>query len=104
VWWYTPISALGRPWQEDQKFKASLGYLEEEEEIAEFIDNIEVFNGKFFFFVVNWCQHWFEYFPNPPINILNMIENVLAFHDRELLQHFINHDITSQVRITRFLE
>lgn len=56
-----------------------------------------------FFFIVNWCQHWFEYFPNPPINILSMIENVLAFHDKELLQHFINHDVTSQVRSVRFL-
>ncbi|XP_063499613.1 TBC1 domain family member 31 isoform X19 [Symphalangus syndactylus] len=46
--------------------------------------------------IINWCQHWFEYFPNPPINILSMIENVLAFHDKELLQHFIDHDITSQ--------
>ncbi|XP_054353447.2 TBC1 domain family member 31 isoform X15 [Pongo pygmaeus] len=46
--------------------------------------------------IINWCQHWFEYFPNPPINILSMIENVLAFHDTELLQHFIDHDITSQ--------
>lgn len=27
-----------------------------------------------------------------------MIENVLAFHDKELLQHFIDRDITSQVR------
>uniref|UniRef100_A0A8D1UIU3 TBC1 domain family member 31 n=1 Tax=Sus scrofa TaxID=9823 RepID=A0A8D1UIU3_PIG len=46
--------------------------------------------------IINWCQHWFEYFPNPPINVLSMIENVLAFHDKELLQHFIDHDITSQ--------
>ncbi|XP_065375648.1 TBC1 domain family member 31 isoform X7 [Macaca fascicularis] len=46
--------------------------------------------------IINWCQHWFEYFPNPPINILSMIENVLAFHDKELLRHFIDHDITSQ--------
>ncbi|XP_054982919.1 TBC1 domain family member 31 isoform X2 [Sorex araneus] len=46
--------------------------------------------------IINWCQHWFEYFPNPPINILSMIENVLAFHDKELLQHFINHNITAQ--------
>ncbi|ELK26178.1 WD repeat-containing protein 67 [Myotis davidii] len=46
--------------------------------------------------ITNWCQHWFEYFPNPPINILSMIENVLAFHDKELLQHFIDRDVTSQ--------
>ncbi|KAB0338826.1 hypothetical protein FD755_025137, partial [Muntiacus reevesi] len=52
----------------------------------------------------NWCQHWFEYFPNPPINILSMIENVLAFHDKELLQHFINHDVTSQLYAWPLLE
>ncbi|GAB1299377.1 TBC1 domain family member 31 [Apodemus speciosus] len=54
--------------------------------------------------LVNWCQHWFEYFPNPPINILSMIENVLAFHDKELLQHFIDRDITSQVYAWPLLE
>uniref|UniRef100_A0A2K6TSY1 TBC1 domain family member 31 n=1 Tax=Saimiri boliviensis boliviensis TaxID=39432 RepID=A0A2K6TSY1_SAIBB len=54
--------------------------------------------------IMNWCQHWFEYFPNPPINILSMIENVLAFHDKELLQHYINHDITSQLYAWPLLE
>nr|KAF6405775.1 TBC1 domain family member 31 [Rousettus aegyptiacus] len=54
--------------------------------------------------IINWCQHWFEYFPNPPINILGMIENVLAFHDKELLQHFIHHDITSQLYAWPLLE
>ncbi|XP_057591897.1 TBC1 domain family member 31 isoform X11 [Hippopotamus amphibius kiboko] len=56
------------------------------------------------YYRVNWCQHWFEYFPNPPINILSMIENVLAFHDKELLQHFINHDVTSQLYAWPLLE
>lgn len=46
---------------------------------------------------VNWCQHWFEYFPNPPLNILNMAENVLAHHDKELLQHLVDCGVTSQV-------
>ncbi|KAM6216081.1 TBC1 domain family member 31 [Rhynchocyon petersi] len=54
--------------------------------------------------LINWCQHWFEYFPNPPINILSMLENVLAFHDKELLQHFTKHDITSQVYAWPLLE
>ncbi|XP_048215123.1 TBC1 domain family member 31 isoform X1 [Perognathus longimembris pacificus] len=54
--------------------------------------------------IINWCQHWFEYFPNPPINILSMIENVLAFCDKELLQHFIDHDITSQLYAWPLLE
>ena len=47
---------------------------------------------------VNWCQHWFEYFPNPPLNVLSMAENVLAHHDPELLQHLVERGITSQVR------
>jgi len=46
---------------------------------------------------VNWGQHWFEYFPNPPLNILSMAENVLAHHDKELLQHLVDCGITSQV-------
>lgn len=59
-------------------------------------------NSLFFFFFllfsVNWCQHWFEYFPNPPLNILSMVENVLAHHDKELLRHFVDCGVTSQVR------
>ncbi|XP_051999243.1 TBC1 domain family member 31-like isoform X1 [Xyrauchen texanus] len=47
--------------------------------------------------IVNWCQHWFEYFPNPPLNVLNLAENVLAHHDRELLQHFVACGVTSQL-------
>ncbi|XP_041528493.1 TBC1 domain family member 31 isoform X3 [Microtus oregoni] len=54
--------------------------------------------------IINWCQHWFEYFPNPPINILSMIENVLAFHDKELLQHFTERDVTSQLYAWPLLE
>ncbi|XP_055482650.1 TBC1 domain family member 31 [Psammomys obesus] len=54
--------------------------------------------------IINWCQHWFEYFPNPPINILSMIENVLAFRDKELLQHFIDRNITSQLYAWPLLE
>jgi len=46
---------------------------------------------------VNYAQHWFEYFPNPPINILGMIENVIGHHDRYLLQHFVKYNVTSQV-------
>lgn len=49
--------------------------------------------------LVNWCQHWFEFFPNPPINVLGIIENLLAHHDKELLQHLMNYNITSQVKL-----
>ncbi|XP_053323664.1 TBC1 domain family member 31 [Spea bombifrons] len=54
--------------------------------------------------ISNWCQHWFEYFPNPPINILSMIENVLVHHDKELLQHFVNYGVTSQIYAWPLLE
>ncbi|NWV72048.1 TBC31 protein, partial [Malurus elegans] len=54
--------------------------------------------------VVNFCQHWFEYFPNPPVNVLGMIENVLAHHDKELLQHLIKYKVTSQVYAWPLLE
>ncbi|XP_053843606.1 TBC1 domain family member 31 isoform X2 [Vidua macroura] len=54
--------------------------------------------------VVNFCQHWFEYFPNPPVNILGMMENVLAYHDKELLQHLIKYNVTSQVYAWPLLE
>lgn len=47
--------------------------------------------------LTSWCQHWFEYFPNPPINVLGLVENVLVFHDKELLQHFVKYGITSQI-------
>ncbi|XP_037129903.1 TBC1 domain family member 31 [Syngnathus acus] len=54
--------------------------------------------------LVNWCQHWFEYFPNPPLNILNMVENLLAHHDKELLQHLVDCGITSQLYVWPLLE
>ncbi|XP_037985659.1 TBC1 domain family member 31 isoform X2 [Motacilla alba alba] len=54
--------------------------------------------------VVNFCQHWFEYFPNPPINVLGIMENVLAHHDKELLQHLIKYNVTSQVYAWPLLE
>ncbi|KAL8615313.1 hypothetical protein ACOMHN_038052 [Nucella lapillus] len=54
--------------------------------------------------LVNWCQHWFEYFPNPPINVLGMVENVLGHHDRYLLQHFVTYGVTSQLYAWSLLE
>ncbi|NXH58017.1 TBC31 protein, partial [Rhabdornis inornatus] len=54
--------------------------------------------------VVNFCQHWFEYFPNPPVNVLSMMENVLAYHDKELLQHLVKYNVTSQVYAWPLLE
>jgi len=47
--------------------------------------------------ICNWCQYWFEFFPNPPMNILNMIENLLSYHDRTLLDHYMRYRITCQI-------
>nr|XP_039261457.1 TBC1 domain family member 31-like isoform X2 [Styela clava] len=47
-------------------------------------------------FLINWCQHWFEFFPNPPLGILSAVENVLAHHDKKLLHHFIKFKVTTQ--------
>lgn len=50
----------------------------------------------------NWCQHWFEFFPNPPVNILGMVENILVHHDKRLMEHFVNCNVTSQVTYALF--
>lgn len=47
--------------------------------------------------LVNWCQNWFEFFPNPPINLLSMVENLLVHHDKNLLQHLVQADVKSQI-------
>nr|XP_057910143.1 TBC1 domain family member 31 [Doryrhamphus excisus] len=54
--------------------------------------------------LVNWCQNWFDFFPNPPLNILSMAENILAHHDKELLQHLVDCGITSQLYLWPLLE
>ena len=36
--------------------------------------------------LLNWSQRWFDFIPNPPLNILSLIENVLSYHDKELFQ------------------
>ncbi|XP_066936715.1 TBC1 domain family member 31-like [Clytia hemisphaerica] len=47
--------------------------------------------------LMNWCQRWFEYFPNPPLSILAMVETLLSHHDPVLLKHFIDLDISTQL-------
>ncbi|KAG5876918.1 hypothetical protein JTB14_021361 [Gonioctena quinquepunctata] len=54
--------------------------------------------------ILNWCQHWFEYFPLPPVNILAMIDNILLEHDPDLLHHFTANNITSNIYIWPLLE
>ncbi|KAJ3294809.1 TBC1 domain member 31 [Borealophlyctis nickersoniae] len=47
--------------------------------------------------LANWCQKWWEYYPNPPIECLDIIEDLLGYHDSELLGHLVQHKVTSQV-------
>ena len=47
--------------------------------------------------ITNWCQLWWEFYPNPPVQILDYIEDLLALHDKALLQHFTHCNISSQV-------
>ncbi|XP_050509804.1 TBC1 domain family member 31 isoform X3 [Diabrotica virgifera virgifera] len=54
--------------------------------------------------IVNWCQHWFEYFPLAPINVLAIAENVLLEHDPELLHHLVTLKVNSTVYIWSLLE
>ena len=53
---------------------------------------------------VNWCQHWFEYFPFPPINVLSMIENVLSEHDSALLAFYYDAGIKTDLYAWTLLE
>ncbi|CAL8097687.1 unnamed protein product [Calicophoron daubneyi] len=47
--------------------------------------------------LTNWCIGWFEYFPNPPINILCMIENLIAYTDPELYHHLVRCQVTTEI-------
>lgn len=47
--------------------------------------------------LLNWCQKWWEYFPNPPIEVLDVVEDVLTFHDPALMQHLLDNKITSAI-------
>ncbi|XP_065676160.1 TBC1 domain family member 31-like [Hydra vulgaris] len=47
--------------------------------------------------LLTWCQKWFEFFPNPPLTILNIIEKMLGYHDPPLLNHFIKLDVSTQL-------
>lgn len=42
---------------------------------------------------VNWGFEWFEYYPSPPITVINMVENILGVYDNELLNFFKQNDI-----------
>ena len=45
-------------------------------------------------FFFHWGQHFFEYFPNPPVALLQDCEELLRFHDLDLYNHLKNKDIS----------
>ena len=39
--------------------------------------------------VINhWCKNWFDFYPNPPIHLLNIVKKAIKREDYELHQHF----------------
>nr|CAH7761086.1 unnamed protein product [Callosobruchus chinensis] len=54
--------------------------------------------------ICNWCQHFFEYHPLPPVNVLAMIENCLLEHDPMLLHHYSLNKVTAQIYAWPLLE
>ena len=46
---------------------------------------------------VNYCQGWWDYFPNPPIEVLNGLNELMTHFEPELYEHFRRNIISSQV-------
>lgn len=72
--------------------------------LISFLSQFKNFNYYFFLFSVNWCQNWFEFYPFPPINTLAMIENILAYHDPELLEFYYKESVTSSLYACTLLQ
>lgn len=47
--------------------------------------------------LVNWCQKWWEYYPNPPIELLEMQTSLVIHHDPELGLHLQKSKIGNHV-------
>lgn len=47
--------------------------------------------------LVNYGQKWWEYYPNPPVETLDIVNRLLNFHDPQLLRHFRACKISAQV-------
>ena len=45
-------------------------------------------------FFFHWGQHFFEYFPNPPIALLQDCEELMRFHDLDLYNHLKSKEIS----------
>lgn len=40
--------------------------------------------------ILHWMQHWFEFFPSPPVVLIESISNIIKFHDKELFLRLAN--------------
>ena len=38
-------------------------------------------------FLVHWCQHFFEYYPNPPIDLLLCVSDIMKAKRLKLFKH-----------------
>eukprot|EP00026_Physarum_polycephalum_P003854 Phypoly_transcript_03870.p1 GENE.Phypoly_transcript_03870~~Phypoly_transcript_03870.p1 ORF type:complete len:620 (+),score=77.65 Phypoly_transcript_03870:439-2298(+) len=46
-------------------------------------------------FLVNWCDEWFEFYPHPPVVVLQQIDTLLEIHDPHLVGHFYSLGLSS---------
>jgi hypothetical protein len=52
--------------------------------------------------IFHWMQHWFEFFPDPPVVLIESIVNLLKFHDDSLFRH-LNEKIDLDLAIWKVL-
>ncbi|TGZ56440.1 hypothetical protein CRM22_010160 [Opisthorchis felineus] len=45
----------------------------------------------------NWCEFWFKDFPNPPANILRIVDCLVRHFDPELHSHFTKCHVTTEM-------
>ena len=50
-------------------------------------------------FLFNWCRDWFSFYPNPPVQILASIENVIAEADPRIELHRVTYTYFGPVRL-----
>lgn len=54
--------------------------------------------------IINYLQHFFEFFPNPAVNVLGAIENILCFHAPAVLEHFAATGVSATLYAWPLLE
>jgi Rab-GTPase-TBC domain len=54
--------------------------------------------------LMNWCQKWWEYYPNPPVEALEIVSSMLEYHDPQLFSHFERCEVSSQIYAWDFMK